>query len=139
MLGAGFMHHHGTHQQPEGQLIETVDDSKRQMDAASAVPAYGTSSVPIPVAAIVPERSLSRQRGLTESTQATTNASQFAPSTVGAATIDTTTTAPTEYSDRPGLEQVKTSKSVSTISDLHMPGEFPKASEFSTPPNGPAY
>ena len=145
VVGAGIMHHHQTHQQSEGQPIETVDNSNHQMDVASAVPAYGTSSAPIPVAAAAEdhERSLSRPRGLTESTQATGTASHFAPSTVGAATINSTTTAPTEYSvDRPPLDKVKTSKSVTTISDLAVPGQYPitpGTSELPTPQNGPVY
>ena len=135
--GGAFMYSRGSHQQPEGQLIETVDNSKRQMDTASAVPAFGTSSAPIPVVASEPERSLSRPRGLTESTQATGTASQFAPSTVGATTINTNTTAPSEYSDyRPTFEK---SNTVTTLADLHMPGEFPKTPGATTPQNGTSY
>ena len=157
-LGAGAMHHHhATNQQPTEPIIENVDNSKRQMEAASSVPAYGSSSVPIPVEAENIERSLSRPRGLTESTQATTH---FAPSTAGAATINTVSTAPTDYSEqapgsgvfvaekpmpmtatlvdtrapmsttsgifgeRPTFE--KTHTGVMTISDLPVPGSFPK-------------
>jgi hypothetical protein len=112
-VGAAAMHHHDQNR-PE-------ETSEQQMDAASPVPAYGTSSPPIPVVAT--DASV-RSRGLTESTEAPTMTSAPTAST-DARTISTGTTTPTEYSTRPGLEQVKTSKSVTTISDLSMPGKFP--------------
>ncbi|RMZ78034.1 hypothetical protein DV737_g4111, partial [Chaetothyriales sp. CBS 132003] len=68
-----------------------------------------------PISAADPERSLSRQRGLTESTQGTT---YFASSITGAATIHTNTTAPTEYSTSPNdietarLEKTAANKSL---------------------------
>ena len=128
-LGAGGMHHYVTRNpaQPEGQLIENIDNSERQMDAASAVPPYGTSSVPIPVAGAF---NVSRSRGLTESTETPTMASSglvpTASTTTDATTVSNATTTPTEYSVRPGLDKVKTSKSVMTISELPMPGKFPQ-------------
>ena len=129
VIGAAAMHHHQGHRdpaQPEGQLIEAVDNSERQMEAASPVPAYGTSSVPIPVvASTVP---VTRSRGVTESTEAPTMASRLAPTvSTDAPTLSSIETAPTEYSSvRPA---VKTSKSVTTISDLDMPGKFPHPDE----------
>ena len=127
-LGAGAMHHHHKQRdpaQPEGQLIENIDNSERQMDAASPVPPYGTSSVPIPVVT----SGVSRSRGMTESTEAPTLTSGLAPtasSMTDATTVSAATTTPTEYSTRPGLDKVRTSKSVTTISDLQMPGKFPQ-------------
>jgi hypothetical protein len=129
-VGAGVAHHHHHHHQrdpaqPEGQLIEAVDNSERQMEAASPVPPFGTSSVPIPVATA----DITRSRGMTESTEAPTMASGLAPtasSATDAPTISSTTTTPTEYSARPSLDKVKSSKSVTTISDLPMPGKFPQ-------------
>ena len=155
VVGAGGMaavHHHNQRdpEQPMDQPIEAVDNSERQMDAASPVPAYGTSSAPIPVGgnlagavptpiavagmpATDPERSLSRPRALTESTEKSNAANSMAPTMVSSALTDghtisttTTNTAPTEYSMRPAFQESKTAKSVTTISDLHMPGEFPK-------------
>ena len=146
VVGAGGMaavHNHDQRdpQQPMDQPIEAVDNSKRQMDAASPVPAYGTSSAPIPAGAVPtpiaivgadPERSLSRPRGLTESTEKSNAATSMAPTMVSSGLTDgptisttTTNTAPTEYSVRPAFQENKTAKSVTTISDLHMPGEFP--------------
>lgn len=142
-VGAAAMHHHHATRdaaqpvmrdpaQPEGQLIENIDNSERQMDAASPVPAYGTSSVPIPVAGAF---NVSRSRGLTESTEAPTMASSTYPSSgfaptasnmTDATTVSNATTTPTEFSTRPGLEHVKTAKSVMTISELPMPGKFPQ-------------
>lgn len=133
-MGAAAMHHHVTRDpaQPEGQLIENIDNSERQMEAASPVPAYGTSSVPIPVAGAF---NVSRSRGLTESTEAPTMASSTYPSSgfaptasnmTDATTVSNATTTPTEFSTRPGLDHVKTSKSVMTISELPMPGKFPQ-------------
>ncbi|RMZ91870.1 hypothetical protein DV736_g912, partial [Chaetothyriales sp. CBS 134916] len=101
--------------------IAAADTSQHQIGAAEAAPA----TVP---AIQDPDRSLSRQRGLTQSTQGTT---YFAPSTTGAATINTNTTAPTEYSASPNvlerarLEKTGTNKSISTLSDLLIPGQFP--------------
>ena len=133
-VGAAAMHHHVARDpaQPEGQLIENIDNSERQMEAASPVPAYGTSSVPIPVAGAF---NVSRSRGLTESTEAPTMASSTYPSSgfaptasnmTDATTVSNATTTPTEFSTRPGLDHVKTSKSVMTISELPMPGKFPQ-------------
>jgi hypothetical protein len=119
-IGAGAALHHNHNkeaEEPVGPVIENIDNSERQMDAASpGVPEYGTSSPPIPVVApiVVP-----------------TTAPSFAPTTstnTDANTISTQTTAPTEYSSRPAMSKVPTGKSVQTISDLHVPGEFPKAS-----------
>jgi hypothetical protein len=126
-VGAAAMHHYGQRDpaQPEGQLIETIDNSERQMDAASSVPAYGTSSVPIPVAT----GSVARSRGMTDSTGAATVTSGHAPTaSTDATTVSTAITTPTEYSTRPGLEKVRTSKSVTTISELQMPGKYPQTS-----------
>lgn len=136
-------HEHSQH--PGDQPIEIIDNSKRQMEAASPVPAYGTSSVPIPVGPTTSNRS----RGLTESTESPTIASGLAGTASSGTDAGTVSTAPTAHSlgdhhealdekvvipiatsdsSRPGLETKLTSKSISTLSDLHMPGEFPRHS-----------
>ncbi|RMZ79403.1 hypothetical protein DV738_g3330, partial [Chaetothyriales sp. CBS 135597] len=103
------------------RLPPGADISQRPISAGAAVSAAKATHEET-------ERSLSRQRGLTESTQATT---YFAPSTPGAATIDTNVTAPSVYSvnhndgEKGQLERLGTSKSVTTLSDLLIPGKFP--------------
>ncbi|RMD42633.1 hypothetical protein DV735_g2465, partial [Chaetothyriales sp. CBS 134920] len=97
---------------------------QHQISAASGVSAHRATVEDT-------ERSLSRQRGLTESTQATT---YFAPSTPGAATIDSNVTAPSVYSvnhdgEKGQLERLGTSKSVTTLSDLLIPGKFPDTAD----------
>ena len=68
--------------------IESIDNVKRQMDDSAAVPAHGTSSAPIFIetntsqdVVETQERSLSRPRGITESTQATGYTTTTNPST----------------------------------------------------------
>ena len=123
-VGAGVAHHHENHAN-DRPVVENIDNSERQMDAASPVPAYGTSSAPIPVIANDGTND-TRPRAGTDATETPTMS--FAPtasSNTDALTISTQDTAPTEYStSRPPLGH--SAKSVSTISDLHMPGEFPR-------------
>lgn len=111
-VGAGVAHHFAhRHDNP--------DNVERQMDDASAVPGYGTSSAPIPVVAAANVNS--RPNG-------PLGTSSFAPtasSNTDAMTTSTQDTTPTEYSTRPVLGKQATAKSVNTISDLHVPGEFP--------------
>lgn len=124
-VGAGVAHHYATKNE-DRPIVENIDNSERQMEAASPVPEYGTSSAPIPVVA---SDINNRSRSHTDATTTPTMAASFAPtaSSTDANTIDTADTTPTEYSStRPAFAKVPTAKSVSTISDLHMPGEFPK-------------
>lgn len=135
-VGAGVVHHHNqATNEPVGPVIENIDNSERQMDTVSpGVPEYGTSSPPIPV--VIPTET-TRPRGQTASTETPTVAPSFAPTAstnTDANTINTQTTAPTEYSSRPPMSKVPTAKSVSTISDLHVPGEYPQASGASPTP-----
>jgi hypothetical protein len=126
-VGAGVAHHYANKQE-ERPIVENIDNSERQMDAASSVPEYGTSSAPIPVVA---NDIASRPRTQTDVTETPTMSASFAPtasSNTDANTIGTSDTVPTEYSSRPALDKQPTTKSISTISDLHMPGEFPKVS-----------
>lgn len=122
VVGAGAAVYHDREQaEPVGPVIENIDNSERQMEAASpGVPEYGTSSPPIPVVAPI---------------ETSTVAASFAPTAstnTDANTISTQTTAPSEYSSRPPMSKVPTGKSINTISDLHVPGEFPKTG--TTPP-----
>ena len=139
-------------------------------DSVTAIPVPGSSSAPIGIVGADEDhdRSLSRPRGLTGSTQATTTthgASQYgaASSSVGGATLSTVPTsvaateeherfsaadgpkeigpldiampppsAPTTTNNagstntsRPVLSTNERQKSVQTISDLHVPGEYP--------------
>jgi len=124
-------HHHQNKQEtePARPVIENIDNSERQMDAASPIPEYGTSSPPIPIPIPI--------TATTTTTEPPTGAASTAPTAstnTDINTISTQTTAPTEYSSRPGLEKTLTSKSVSTISDLHMPGEFPRNTGTTTTP-----
>jgi hypothetical protein len=135
-IGAGVAHHYNQeHAESTGPVIENIDNSERQMAAVSpGVPEYGTSSPPIPV--VIPTET-TRPRGLTESTETPTVAPSFAPTAstnTDANTIATETTAPTEVSSRPAMSKVPTGKSVATISDLHVPGEFPKTGGVSPTP-----
>jgi hypothetical protein len=88
-LVGGAMHHH-YNKDKAGQDLAT--------ESSTAVPAHGTSSAPIGLdGAEDHDRSLSRRRGLTESTQATATthaASQYgaATSSVGGATLSTVPT-----------------------------------------------
>lgn len=192
-----------THSQPPvardpDRPVEIIDNVNRQMEDSSAVPAHGTSSPPIPVddhqpltagfatgtgkpaTTIEPERSLSRPRGVTESTQATSATGMTAStlvsgvdarighgtassvgdrgslSTVPTSVDDSATTPnlnneaifekghaaaiaepvlPSEFSETtptttPNGDEMRPkpfhSKSVTTISELHVPGEFPR-------------
>lgn len=182
-LGAAAVHHHynetlaDSHAYPatagaDVYPIAAADDS-------SAIPTHGGSSAPVGIiGAEDHDRSLSRPRGLTESTQATATthgASQYGAGTssVGGGTLSTvpTSVAATEETEKPmeglGLAEGKElgpediampppdlpvkglngmggtengnvdlerpgmltgdgrAKSVQTISDLHVPGEFP--------------
>lgn len=192
-VGAGALHHH-YNKDKDGQDLAT--------DGSTAVPAQGTSSAPIGIdGAEDHDRSLSRPRGLTESTQATATthgASQYGTSSVGGATLSTVPTSvaateetekpvapaatipvgvdarhgpstqtevvgptdiampppsepsgmfdangvytgprtanadsakPTDFVVRPVLGSGDRAKSIQTISDLHVPGEFPHASQ----------
>jgi hypothetical protein len=105
-VGAGVAHHYA--EKNDRPIVENIDNVERQMDGATAVPEYGTSSAPIPVVAV-------------------TSGVNTARSNNDLSTVSTQDTAPTEYSSsRPAFGKQPTAKSVSTISDLHMPGEFPR-------------
>lgn len=142
-VGAGVMHHHQQHQeQPPPENVET------QMAGGAAIPASGQSSAPIPVATAVPVNAPSGPRAMSESTTAPSSAAGNATSsgtdTATLSTVPTSTglptgnesmfdangvftgprtakNAPTDYVIRP----TERSKSHTTISDLHVPGEFP--------------
>ncbi|KAJ9637612.1 uncharacterized protein PV06_09432 [Exophiala oligosperma] len=142
-VGAGVMHHHQNHQ--EQVPPENINS---QMDGAAAIPTSGQSSAPIPVATAVPVNAPSGPRAMSESTTAPSSAAGNATSSgTDTATLSTVPTstglpagnesmfdangvftgprtakgAPTDYVIRPS----ERSKSHTTISDLHVPGEFP--------------
>ncbi|EXJ88531.1 hypothetical protein A1O1_05461 [Capronia coronata CBS 617.96] len=141
-VGAGAMHYHNQHQQQP--MPERVT---RQMNAGSAIPDYGQSSAPIPVATAAPADAPTGPRAMSESTTAPSSAAantissgtengtlSTVPTSVGQpgghhdSMFDangvyigprTAPTAPTEYV----LKHPDQSKSVS---DLHVPGEYPQ-------------
>lgn len=142
-VGGLAAHSQEEHAQP--LPIEAVDSITRQMDAPSAIPVQGTSPAPIPV--IEEQYDVARPRAATGSTQATTLISGVdirAPTTVTTSsqgdaasgtlsTVPTSVEAPTEGELlRPSLTPTKSSKSVQTVSDLHVPGEYPKGMPQST-------
>jgi hypothetical protein len=187
---AGVSRDHSTH--PEAQPIEDVENSKGQMETSTAIPPRSSSNPPITVSVpiesmandpndVEPERSLSRPRGVTESTMATTGTAITAAPTLGASSgyAESLSTVPTSVEGAGERESMlvsggawEKSKSVSvagadndvgmangtgaptglvenvvgangtkfvldrlkptvqrvqTISDLHVPGEFPQA------------
>ncbi|KAK5416763.1 phosphatidylinositol 4,5-bisphosphate-binding protein [Exophiala xenobiotica] len=143
-VGAGVMHHHDQrHQEP---LVETSAD---RMDGEVAIPSPGQSSAPMLVATAAPIDAPTGPRAMSESTTAPSLAAENATSsgtdTATLSTVPTSTgysapsdsmfdangvfagprvakTAPTAYVLRPSDR----SKSNITISDLHVPGEFPQ-------------
>jgi hypothetical protein len=138
VAGGAIAHHmHQKQHEPEGPVIENVDNSQRQMDQASAVPEYGTSSAPIPVATMTHHDAATAQDGLTQtSTGAVSVAPTASTNNTDGYTLSTAETTPTEYSSsgRPAISKVPTGKSIATISDLHMPGEFPRSNSATHTP-----
>lgn len=168
-VGAGVTHHHEQQQQdqeyqPHGEYQEHPQHQQhqqhqqqsvpgsfiRQADAESAIPDYGQSSAPIPIATAAPANAPTGPRAMSESTTAPSSAAANAspsgtetgtlstvPTSTGHAPSDgstgmfdangvyigprNTTTAPTEYVVKPPDR----SKSYTTVSHLHVPGEFP--------------
>ncbi len=143
-VGAGVMHHHDQRQQQP--MVET---SAHQMDGEAAIPSPGQSSAPIPVATAAPIDAPTGPRAMSESTTAPSSAAGNATSsgadTATLSTVPTSTgypaanesmfdangvftgpraakTPPTAYVLKPSDR----SKSHTTISDLHVPGEFPQ-------------
>jgi hypothetical protein len=142
-VGAGAMHHHNHQEQP------TEGTTQHEMDGESAIPSYGQSSAPIMVATAAPVDAPTGPRAMSVTTTApssgvantassgteTATLSTMPTSTGYPATSDsmfdatgvfvgprTAPTAPTEYVVRPATDRTK---SHVTISDLHVPGEFP--------------
>jgi hypothetical protein len=185
-VGAAAMHHHYKETDADANPYPAATGADvypiAAADSSTAIPPQGGSSAPIGIIGAVGEdhdRSLSRPRGLTESTQATATthgASQYGAgaSSVGGGTLSTvpTSVAATEETERPeggkelGPEDIAMpppdlpvsepiavngngtalggvvserdpstvrpslttearAKSIQTISDLHVPGEFP--------------
>lgn len=146
-LGAGAMHHHDKQQQQQHQPPAT-EVATQQVHGESAIPYYGQSSAPIPVATAAPIEAPTGPRAMSDSTTAPSsavgNATSSGTETATLSTVPTSTgypaangsmfdangvyvgpktsaTAPTDYIVRP----TERSKSHTTISDLHVPGEFP--------------
>lgn len=146
-VGAGAVHHHHQHQQQQPTSEKPV---QHQFDAETAIPGPGESSAPIPVATAPPVNAPTAPRAMSESTTAPSSAvanttssgtdigtlSTVPTSTGYPATTDgtgmfdangvfvgprTAKTEPTHYVLKPSDR----SKSNVTISDLHVPGEFP--------------
>ena len=140
-VGAGVMHHH--HQQQHPPLAEPA---KSEMD--NAIPQYGQSSPPIPVATAVPIDAPTGPRALSETTTAPSsavgNTASSNTETATLSTVPTSTGYPSQnesmFNSNGGFVGSKAvsstqpdylpnpterSKSHSTISDFHIPGEFP--------------
>lgn len=140
-VGAGVIHHH--HQQQHPAAVETV-----RPDADGPIPEYGHSSPPIAVATAAPIDAPTGPRALSETTTAPSSAvGNTASSNTETATLSTVptstghpsqsetmfdsngvfvgprtaTSAPTDYISKP----TERTKSHTTISDFHIPGEFP--------------
>ncbi|EXJ77989.1 hypothetical protein A1O3_09148 [Capronia epimyces CBS 606.96] len=142
-VGAGAVHHHNQQQhQP------VPDSATHQADAETAIPEYGQSSAPILVATAAPADAPRGPRAMSDSTTAPSSAAanttasgtetgtlSTVPTSIGHAPTHeslfnddgvftgprTSSTAPTDYV----LRHPNRSKSYTTISDLHIPGEFP--------------
>lgn len=140
-VGAGVMHHRHQQQHPPA-----AESAKSEMD--SAIPEYGHSSPPIPVATAAPIDAPTGPRALSETTTAPSSAvGNTTSSNTETATLSTVptstgypsqnesmfnsnggfvgskavTSTPTDYLSKP----TERTKSHSTISDFHIPGEFP--------------
>ncbi|KAL2444418.1 Phosphatidylinositol 4,5-bisphosphate-binding protein SLM1 [Exophiala dermatitidis] len=142
-VGAGAMHHH---QQQQQQQQGSAEPRTRQPDAETAIPDYGQSSAPIPAATAAPIDAPTAPRAMSDSTTARNSAAANTTSsgtetgTLSTAPTSTgypadsmfdangvyigprnTTAPPTEYV----VKHPDRSKSYTTVSDLHVPGEFP--------------
>lgn len=142
-LGASAMHHHDKQQQEPPE-----DTAGHQVAGDAAIPHYGESSPPIPVATAAPVDAPTGPRAMSETTTAPSSAIANTVSsgaeTATLSTVPTSTgytgandrmfdangvfvgpkanaTAPTEYT----IRSAERTKSHTTISDLHVPGEFP--------------
>ncbi|KAK4946157.1 phosphatidylinositol 4,5-bisphosphate-binding protein [Elasticomyces elasticus] len=145
-VGAGVMHHHDhqpQQQQQEQQQQPAAEEPIHQHDAETAIPGPGESSAPIMVATAAPVDAPTAPRAMSESTTAPSSA--VANSGTDVATLSTVPTStgyvndsmfdyngvfvgprtaqtePTHYT----LKTADRSKSSTTISHLHIPGEFP--------------
>lgn len=141
--GAGAVYHHDKHQQQpptEATAAEQVE--------ATAIPAYGHSSAPIPIATLAPIDAPTGPRAMSETTTAPSsalgNATSSGTETGTLSTVPTSTGFPSQNDslfDTNGvfvgprstdtdptdflLKSSSRTKSHTTISDLHIPGEFP--------------
>ena len=135
-LGAGAMHHRNQQSQRSNHLQHSQPEAEtHEMEATSPVQALGTSSAPIPRVAAISggptATNSSSSQGDTHSlstvpTSVDARAPPVAPTYFAQATVPHT--APDEVPDlaggvRPAMHSAKSAK---TVSDLHIPGEFPK-------------
>lgn len=143
VLGAGVMHHHQQQQQQQPAAVGPMG-----AESDGAIPAYGHSSPPIPVATAAPIDAPTGPRAFSETTTAPSstvgNTTSLNTETATLSTVPTSTgqasqndsmfdgngvfvgprtsiTSPTDYM----LKSTGRTKSHTTISDLHIPGEYP--------------
>ncbi|KIW22798.1 uncharacterized protein PV07_11062 [Cladophialophora immunda] len=142
-LAAGAMHHHNEHQQEK-----QTETAGQRLGGESAIPQYGESSPPIPVATAAPVDAPSGPRAMSEITTAPSSAAantvssgtetgtlSTVPTSTGHGTATdtmfgangvyagprTSKTAPTDYVVKPA--QIYDSQK--TTREFHVPGEFP--------------
>lgn len=102
----------------------------------AAIPSPGQSSAPMVATGAESSDLASRSRGFTESSQATgttgistvpTSVSGHDPATANSTLLSSAATkSVVKDSQRPGVETSQSATTIQTISDLHMPGEYPK-------------
>jgi hypothetical protein len=134
-LGAGVMHHYGKEQEDRDR--DRTPIAVQRTGGETAIPQYGESSAPMLVATAAPIDAPTQPRAMSEATTAPSSAA--ANSTTDAGTLSTVPTStsipaadhhangvftkPAAPASFPGLAE--RSQSHVTISDLHVPGEFP--------------
>ncbi|OCT48699.1 PH domain protein [Cladophialophora carrionii] len=147
-LAASTIHRHKQQQEQDQRDRDRTPTAAQRLDGETAIPQYGESSAPIPAVTAAPIDAPTEPRAMSESTTAPSSAvANTISSGTDAGTLSTVPTstgytapngslfdangvfvgpreaktAPTEYTLRPAQR----SHSHTTISHLHVPGEFP--------------